>query len=268
MKYSAVISDGTFPCNTAVLQGDLKEVIKEAAEIGYDAVQLTVNDPSEVDRKLILDEIDKYGLRVSALATGRIYSVDGLSLGSKDEANRTSCVERMKGHIDLARELDGSMVIIGGVRGWSRDADSLEEYHKQFDKSIAEIVEYAEKEKIVVILEALNGEESDIYISIRDTAAYIRKVNSPSFKLQLDTMHMLNENEEIYQQILDNGDILAQLDISGQDRSCPDGDKYDYPLVIKALKEINFQGYLAFEYKAEPPSNAAKKGLDYIRKLL
>lgn len=196
-----------------------------------------------------------------------MYTVDGLSLGSSNEINRKACVDRMKGHIDIARKLDGAMVIIGAVRGWSTDADSLEQYHEQFDKSIDEIVQYAEHKKIVIIIEANDHLETDIYISIKDTTNYIRSINSPYFKLQLDTMHMLYENEEIYHQIIDNADIIAQVDISGEDRTCPDGNKYDYPLVIKTLKETNYNGYLAFEYKAEPPKNAAKVGFDYIKRL-
>ncbi len=267
MKYSAIISDGTFPCSTAVLQGDIKDVIREAAEIGYDAVQLTVNNPNDVDVDTILEETNKYNLKVSALATGRMYTVDGLSLGSGDESNRKACVDRMKGHIDLGRRLGGAMVIIGAVRGWSTDSNSLEQYHEQFNKSIAEIVQYAETRKIVVIIEANDHLETDIYITIKDTANYIRSINSKYFRLQLDTMHMLYENEEIYQQIIDNSDIIAQVDISGEDRTCPDNNKYDYPLVIKALKEINYDGYLAFEYRPEPPKNAAKIGFDYIKGL-
>lgn len=267
MKYSAVIADGTFHCNTAVLQGALKEVIKKAASIGYDAVQLTVNNPNDIDVNEILEETSNYNLKVSAIATGRMYTVDGLSLGSADEANRIACVIRMKEHIDLAAKLGGAMVIIGAVRGWSSDADSLDQYHNQFNKSIAEIVQYANEKKIVVILEANDHLETDIYITIKDTANYIRSFNSPYFKLQLDTMHMLYEDEEIYQQIVENRDIIAQVDISGENRTCPDGNKYDYPLVIKVLMDINYNGYLTFEYKPEPPVDAARVGFEYIKSL-
>lgn len=266
--FSAIVSDGTFPCNTAVLQGDIYDVVRQAAEIGYEAVQLTVNNPIDIDVDNILKATNQYNIKVSSLATGRMYTIDGLSLGSGDEHIRQKCVSRMKEHVDIAERLGGAMVIVGAVRGWSTDAASWKEYHNQFDRSIKEIIDYASEHNIAVILEANDHLETDIYINLAETAEYIRSFNSPYFKLHLDTMHMFYENEEIYQQILDNHDIIAQIDISGEDRTCPDGEKYDYPLVMKALKDIDYQGYLAFEYKPEPPRNASKIGFDYIKGLL
>ena len=60
---------------------------------------------------------------------------------------------------------------------------------------------------------------------------------------------MLYEHEECYQQVLDCADILAQVDISGRDRTCPEDGEFPYDQVLKALKESGFSGYLAFEYQ-------------------
>ena len=268
MKTSVIIADGTFPCATAPLQGAYETVFPMAAEIGYDAVQLTVNRPEDVDASLIRKLMDQTGLRVSGLATGMGYTVDGLCLGAGDEEIRRKAVERMKGHIDLARALDGAMVIIGAIRGRFQDAGGAELFYRQFHRSVEEVVAYAEQKKIVVILEANDHLETDAYITIRDTARFIRNFHTPFFKLHLDTMHMLYENEEIEGPILENADILAQVDISGEDRSCPCEGRYDYPSVVRALKKAGFGGYLAFEYRPEPPENGAKIGYDYIRSLI
>ena len=52
------------------------------------------------------------------------------------------------------------------------------------------------------------------------------------------------------------------------DRMAPDGKHFDFPLFLKALKEIGYQDYLVSEFRAAPPDNAAKAGLDYLRTLL
>lgn len=268
MKTSVIIADGTFPCATAPLQGPYEETIRMAAQIGYDAVQLTLNRPSEVDPSRILNLAAHYGVKVSALATGRGYTVDGLSLGCGEEGGRKRAVERMKAHVDLAKKLGGARVIIGAIRGWTKDAPSRAEYFDSFHRSIRELTDYAESRGIVLILEANDHLETDAYIRIRETADYIRSVNSPSLKLQLDTMHMLYEGEEIYHQILECKDLIYQVDISGEERSCPDGNRFDYPLLIQALKEIGYERYLAFEYRPEPPKKAAETGYEYIRSLI
>lgn len=268
MKTSVIIANGTFPCTTAPLQGPYTQVLKQAADIGFDAVQLTVNRPEEIAVPALRALTAQYGLYVSAIATGMGYTVDGLSLGAGNETCRQGAVERMKGHIDLAKALGGAMVIIGAIRGRYADADSPEHYHRQFDRSTRELVDYAEEQNIVVIFEANDHLETDAYITTRETAEYIRSYHSPFFRLQLDTMHMLYEKEEIYHGIVDNADILAQVDISGENRSCPGNHGYDYPQVIQALKDCGFQGTLAFEFRPTPPENAAKAGFDYIARLL
>lgn len=267
MKTSVIIADGTFPCTTAPLQGPYEETIRMAAQIGYDAVQLTLNRPSEVEPSEILKLAARYGVKVSALATGRGYTVDGLSLGCGEEVGRRQAVERMKEHVDLAKKLGGAKVIIGAIRGWTTDAPTKKDYYEKFHKSINELTAYAESKGIVMILEANDHLETDAYISIGETAGFIRDVNSPSLKLQLDTMHMKYEDEEIYHQILEYGELIYQVDISGEERSCPDGEKFDYPLLIQALKDIGYERYLAFEYRPEPPRNAAEEGYRYIRSL-
>lgn len=268
MNLSAIIADGTFSCSTAPLQGDYDTVIRRAAEIGFDAVQLTVNRPQDINPALIHRLTAKYGLTVSAIATGMGYTVDGLSLGTGDEMIRRKAVERMRGHVDLASELGNAMVIIGAIRGRFADAPTPDIYFQQLHKSIREAVDYAEQKGVITILEASDHFETEAYITIRDTAAYIREVNSPSLRLQLDTMHMHYENEEIHDQIIACADITVQVDISGEDRLCPTECSYDYPAVISALKESSFHGTLAFEYRPTPPEDAAKAGYQYIHKLL
>lgn len=268
MKTSVIIADGTFPCATAPLQGPLEETFRKASKIGYDAVQLTLNSPSEVDPSEILRLAAQYGVKVSGLATGRGYTVDGLSLGCGEEEGRRQAVARMKAHVNLAKKLGGAMVIVGAIRGWTSDAPSKAEYFSQFHKSMKELVSYAESMGIVVILEANDRFETDAYIRIKETAEYIRSVNSPSLKLQLDTMHMKYEEEEIYHQILEYGALIYQVDLSGEERSCPDGERFDYPLLIQALKEIGYERYLTFEYRPEPPQDAAAAGYNYIRSLI
>ena len=51
IRYSAIISDGSFPCNTAILQGDMETVFRQAREAGYDCVQLTIRDSSDYSKE-------------------------------------------------------------------------------------------------------------------------------------------------------------------------------------------------------------------------
>src|SRR5690606_14842938 len=110
VKKSVVYADGTFDCLTAPLQGNLEEVAQIAAKIGYDALQLTINEPAKQNAEEIRDTLRMYNLSVSSIATGLSYTKEGLCIGSKDEDNRKKSVQRMKEYIDLAYILDKAKV--------------------------------------------------------------------------------------------------------------------------------------------------------------
>ena len=166
MKTSVVIADGTFETNTAPLLGSIDTVFRQAAEIGYDAVSVTVNRPEDVDVEGLIAASQKYGVAVSGLATGRIYTVDGFGLGSADEANRQEAVKRMLGHAEICARLGGAKLIIGAIRGWTKDAGGREQYEKVFRNSVETILARCEELGVKLLLEAISYIDSDAYCTI------------------------------------------------------------------------------------------------------
>jgi len=252
MKTTVVTADGTFACNTAPVQGDLETIFRRAAAIGFDGVQLTVEDAATVDVDQVRELTVRYGLEVSAIATGRIYSHAGHSFGDEDEAGRSEAVRMMKAHVDLAKALGGSTyVIVGAVRGEYRNASTPEIYYARFHKSMDELMAYAEAEEITVIMEATDATESEAYCGVLETADYIRSFNSQYLGLQLDTMHMRRAGQDIAL-IPQVADVLVQVDISGEARRNPAEDDFDYDGLMGILERIDYRGWLTFEHMGDP----------------
>lgn len=267
MKTSVVVADGTFPTATAPLLGQVDTVFRQAAALGYDAVSITVNHPKDVNVDEILSAMKTYGVAVSGLATGRICGADGYSISSAEEENRLEAVERILGHIDICAKLNAKL-IIGTVRGRIQVAGNWNTYETQFRKSMDEILTHAESKCVKVMLEAMSELDGDTYQTMAQAGDCVRSFHSPALQLQIDTMHLAYNKEDFYHDILKYGDLLGQVDISNPDRMVPDGSKFDFPLLIQALKEVNFDGYLLSEFRAAPPENAAKVGLEYIKSLM
>ena len=267
MKTSVVVADGTFPTATAPLLGQVDTVFRQAAALGYDAVSITVNHPKDVNVDESLSAMKTYGVAVSGLATGRICGADGYSISSAEEENRLEAVERILGHIDICAKLNAKL-IIGTVRGRIQVAGNWNTYETQFRKSMDEILTHAESKCVKVMLEAMSELDGDTYQTMAQAGDCVRSFHSPALQLQIDTMHLAYNKEDFYHDILKYGDLLGQVDISNPDRMVPDGSKFDFPLLIQALKEVNFDGYLLSEFRAAPPENAAKVGLEYIKSLM
>lgn len=269
MKTSVVWADGTFASNTAPLMGRLEACASQAAEMGFDGMSLTVNRPEELDPAEVSRVMRDCGLAVSGLATGRIYTVDGLGLAMADRDRRGAAVSRMLRHTELCAELGGAKLIIGAIRGWVRDAGDRQRYEALFRDSLEQILERARSLQVQVVLEAISRMDSDAFCSIAETAEFIRSFHSDFLRLQLDSIHLHTNGEtELYDQILKTADLIGQVDISDVGRRAPDGQHFDFPELIRGLKAAGYQDYLVFEYQASPPEGAAKAGLDYIRTLL
>lgn len=269
MKTSVVIADGTFETNTAPVLGPVAQAARRAAEIGYDAVSVTVNEPEKVNVPEILAACRENHIAVSGLATGRIYTVDGCCLGTAEKEKRAEAVQRMLLHAENCARLGGAKLIVGAIRGWTRDAGGREAYETLFRDSMEKIVARAEQLGIQVVLEAISRIDSDAYCTINETADFIRSFGSKALQLQLDSIHLYNNGEKnFYQDILNAGELVGQVDISDVDRMAPDGKHFNFPLLLKALHEIDYKDYLVAEFRAEPPQNAAKAGLEYLRGLL
>ncbi len=268
IRTSAIISDGSFPCATAVLQGPCSQTFRQAKEAGFDCVQLTIKAVSDYDAGECRRLMEQYSLQVSAMATGRIYTVDGLSMGSSDEENRAACVQRLRELADFSCEIGKPAVVIGAVRGLYKDAVSPEEYHRQFDRSVRELLEYCEPLGVPVILEADDHLEADAFCDPEETLEYVRSFHSPVFYMYLDTMHLFNEGLDAAEVIRAYGKEIFSIDISGEDRLSPVLSKMDFRSITEAVCESGFDGVLTFEMPPSPPVGSAAKSLEFIKQLL
>ena len=267
-KTSVVTAPETAVNAPAPLKGSLEDTIGRASAIGFDAVQLTVNRPSEFDLKGAQAALKAFRMKVSSIATGGAYAIDHISLGHKDESRRRAAITRMREHMALAKELGGADVVIGLIRGTYADCDSREQYVGNYRTSLRECIGHAERQGIRIVHEAIGRCDSDVLKTIRENIVFINGFASPNFRLQIDTHHMGLEETDFHAAVLEAKGLVAQVDISDVERKCPDGTGFDFPRLIDALKRIDFQDHLVFEFKSTGDGIfEATAGLRYIRSL-
>lgn len=267
-KTSVVIAPKSAINAPAPLKGSLEDTIGRASAIGFDAVQITVNRPSEFDLKSAQAALRGFQMKVSSIATGGAYTIDHISLGHKDENRRRAAVGRMKEHIDLARELGGADVVVGLIRGTYADCDGKDEYMRHYRESLHECIAHAKRQQIRIVHEAIGRYDSDVLKTIQENIVFITEFSSPNFRLQIDTHHMDLEETNFYEAVLETKGLLAQVDISDVKRTYPDGKKFDFPKLIDALKKIGYADYLVFEYNSNGNGIVeATAGFRYIRSL-
>ena len=267
MKLSITATENAPMTAPFVLRGAYRDSIIDAAKIGYDAVELHIRRPREMDCTGILDCCRKNGIAVSSLGTGFGYSMDKLSLSSADKDNRLAAIERIKEYTDLA-EVANCVVIIGLLRGLARESGGYKEFELRLTESLKTCLDYAEKKNVTLVLEAINHFESDAFQNIEDACGFISKLGTKNLRLHIDSFHMNIEEADLRKSILNAGELIGHVHFADSNRRYPGAGHMDFKQILSALEEVNYQGYIAMECLPYPsPFEAAEKAYNYLKSL-
>lgn len=268
MIYSAIITNGKIKCGTAVFDEAPAVSIPKAAEMGFNGLQLTIGARKDYNVPELKKLCEEYGMKVTALATGRVYTEYGFSMGSGDEENRGDSVAALCNLADLCAELGGAALIIGACRGKTSDAPSPEIYHRQFAESLKEVCRYCAPIGVPVYFELIDYLESDCCNKLPEMLSYLKKTGAPNLFMYLDTMHLYYEKEDICAVFTEYGAKVPQVDISGEKRLFPTESAIDFTGALSALKASGFDGILTFEIDAAGKPEKLAENLAFVRGLM
>jgi sugar phosphate isomerase/epimerase len=268
MKIAITVVERAAPLAPFVLRGPFADTIRQAGEIGFDAVELHIPDPSEVSAQEIKRACQSASVSVSSIGTGLAFVRDGLTLTSQDEAIRSKAIARLQAFIELAGEI-GGVVIVGLIRGLVRDVGDRGLFEQALADALAACLPLAESRGVTLVLEAVNRYESDILNTIAECAAFTGRFGSEHLKVHIDTFHMNIEEADIRASIAVAGPQIGHVHIADSNRHYPGRGHYDFHRTIAALKDAGYAGALSVECLSLPsPDEAARGAQAFLRDAL
>jgi len=264
----AVSSANTAP-NTApiLLQGGICENLKKAHDLGYSAIEVHTRENVEIDYQKILDTCKELDMKIATIVTGRLYTEGKLSLIDDDKTIIQAAMEGMRKYVDMAHKLKAD-IIIGWVRSIIPDMSKADLYKERLATNIKELALYAEDKNVKIFIEAINRYETNYLNSGKETKDFIDMYDIPNTYVHLDTFHMNIEDENIAETIRYCGDKTGYIHFADSNRRYPGAGHLDFSSVIKALDEINFNGYVSVECLPWPTGEeAARMALKAIKEM-
>jgi sugar phosphate isomerase/epimerase len=253
----------------SLLDGTFDERIARAAELGYNGVELMVVRPQELDPEFIRNVVDRNGLEISAIASGAVYMVDGLTLLAGEAGQRRKALERLVSLVKFAGAVKAPLVTIGGFRGravWVSEGDA----RGILSVALRVASEAAADEKVRIVLEPLNRYETDLFVNLRQTLGFLDAIDLKNVGVLLDVFHMNIEEpliEDSLQAAIQAGK-LWHVHIGDSNRLPPGQGHLDFPKILQTLKELGYPGYISAELLALPdPDSAAQATIRYIRSM-
>jgi sugar phosphate isomerase/epimerase len=187
---------------------------------------------------------------------GRKIKVSAICAGfsgwliAEDPEKRKQCIESSKEILAAGSELGSvGMILVPGFNG-QQPSLQMPKAREILLEHLADLADFAQKRNTSVILEPLNRSEAWFLRLLADAAAICREVNSSGLTCLGDFWHMVHEETSDRGAFISAGKYLSYVHMASRKRrSMPgeDGDADNYIDGFKALKELNYQGYVSFE---------------------
>ena len=228
---------------------DQVAVFHKAAEAGFDGVEVSLVAGVDIDSSRIAAAASDLGVSVIC-STGLTPALD---ISSPDPTIRRAGKEHLQRCLEQCAGLGSP--ILGGVTyaPWMAFPEGdLDGYRKRSAEILGDLGDEASFLGIDLCLEVLNRFESFMFNTVAGCLDFLRLVDQPSVKVQLDTFHMNMEEDDLALAVRMAGDRLGHVQVAANNRRAPQYGHIDWDVFRAALDEIGYDGWVVFETFPNP----------------
>jgi sugar phosphate isomerase/epimerase len=235
----------------------LEATLQRLQRYGYDGVELK-GEPEIYHTEEVKALCRKYGLEVLSIAGIYPWPTQDRDLASPDTEARKRAVNYLKSCIDLASQVGAPLVVVvPSAVGKVSPAEKFQDEEEWVDakqrelghavQSVREAAEYAQSREIFLAVEPINRYETFLVNTAEEGLSFAEQVNSPAVKMHLDVFHMNIEESDPADAILRCGELLVNFHVADSNRRAVGEGHIDFGVIMRALKEIHYQGPLTLE---------------------
>lgn len=225
----------------------IQQLFPKIAQMGFDVVEIALENPELVDVKAVKKALAEYNLR--ALICGAFGAERDLT--HEDEAVHKNCFNYIEACLNFCAELDtgffsGPMYsAVGKAR--MLHADKRKAEWELAVNNLRKVCGMAEKRGLQIALEPLNRFESDLVNTAEDVLRLVGDINHPAAKVMLDGFHMTIEERDIEKAIIAVGKELVHVQVSENYRGTPGQGQTNWQAFRKGLETIGYNGIVSIE---------------------
>jgi len=222
-------------------------LIPRIAAMGFDAVELPIEQPGDWDPGRTRDLLAAHGLAAAAVCA---VTPPGRDLVDATPAVVESTVAYLEGCVRSAAAVGapcvGGPVYASVGRTWRMSPAARAACYADFRRVLAPVAEHAGEQGVSIGVEALNRYETSVVNTVAQTVEMIDGLPS-NVGIMLDTYHLNIEEADPYAAVAVAGRRLAHVQVSGTDRGAPGADHFDWPRFFTALGATGYRGALCIE---------------------
>lgn len=262
----------------------LTRLVPHIAELGFDLIELPIENTTDIDYLYAAKLIRDYNLNVSV---GVVMPSPERDLLHPDPEFRKKAFSYVRHCIEATYRLGGTY-LVGPIycegRRWMADDEQRKRDIDILVPQLCQLAEHAANHDVIMCIEPLNRYESSFLTLTSQAIELVDRVDNPAFQLMMDFFHANIEEKSIPDSIRAAGHRLRHLHAHENDRSTPGHGHIPWAEIATALRDINFDGPLVMETfdktvepiataagiwqpLAEDTDNALREGLAFLRRL-
>ncbi len=232
---------------TSPFDGRDVSLLRKIASLGFDFVEIPVEDPTAVDGNAIRDALRDTGL--SAVVCAAVAGDRDLS--SADPAKVQLAVSYLTECFALARDW-GSTLVAGPLyapvgKAHLPDAAARTAEWQRSVANLRTVAGIAADHGVRLALEPINRFETDMVNTAADARRLVDDIGRDDVGISLDSFHMNIEEVDFRGALATAGDRLFHLQVSDSHRGVPGEGNSDWVGLREGLRRIGYDGRVSIE---------------------
>ena len=249
-----------------VFWDDLADGCRQAAELGFDAVEVFPPDAETLEELDLRGLLARYGLKLAAVGTGAGWVKHKLRLTDPDRARRDPARLFVQSIVEAAGNL-GAPAIIGSMQGRWGDGMDRDEATFYLADALTGLGNHAATFGVPLLYEPLNRYETNFANTLADGSRILRTLQCDNVKLLADLFHMSMEEADLPAALRTAAGDVGHVHFADSNRRAVGDGHTDMAPIIRVLREIGYEGYLSAEVFPYPdPAAAARRTIESFRR--
>lgn len=180
----------------------------------------------------------------------------GLHLTTSDTGVRTRSWEFFRQLVDLAADLGSEPVMVLGS-GKQRAAiagDTAADARKRLRNGLAALAAHAGERRVRILLEPLSPQFTNVVNTLQQAVALVKEIGSEWVQSMFDTHNTVAEALPHDRLIREYAAYIRHVHVNEMDGRHPGTGRYDFELVMRALSDTGYGGWISLEVFSFQPS--------------
>lgn len=262
-------------CNETFVDWSHEKVCEYVAQLGYGALELApftlaplITQLTAAQRQSIRQQAEKVGLKILGLHW-LLAKTEGFQVTSPDPQVRQKTAQYLQELAKAARDFGGDTLVFGSPLQRKIPVGATPQIAADYAyDTFAQVIPELERTGVILALEPLAPTETDFLQTAAETVALRNRLNHPNVQLHLDVKAMSSEQQSIPEVIRTNAQWLKHFHANDPNKRGPGFGDTDFVPIFRALKEINYSGWISvevFDYTPDPVT-IASQSLAYMKK--